>query len=158
MASIAQYYELDHDRLDGLFKRFRALKVSDFAQAKARFFEFQAGLLRHIVWEEEILFPAFEDKTGMKDTGPTEVMRIEHRQIKQLLVAIDQRLQEQAATDTQEAALIETLGAHNRKEESILYPAIDSQLTDQERKDVFARMEHVRQGEDRKVSDAIVNP
>ena len=142
--TITQHYERDHDRLDGLFKRFQALKMSNPAQARACFLEFQNGLLRHIVWEEEILFPAFEDKTGIKGMGPTEVMRMEHRQIKQLLATIAQRLREQTDTDAQEAALIETLGEHNRKEEGVLYPTIDSQLTDQERSDVFTRMESVQ--------------
>jgi regulator of cell morphogenesis and NO signaling len=42
------------------------------------FEEFKAGLEQHIVWEEEILFPSFEQKFGLPG-GPTEVMRWEHR-------------------------------------------------------------------------------
>ena len=76
----------------------------------------------------------------MRGTGPTEVMRMGHRQIKQLLEAIRQGLQQGTASDSDEAALVEILHAHNQKEEQILYPATDELLTDQDRLEVFARM------------------
>jgi iron-sulfur cluster repair protein YtfE (RIC family) len=85
---ISIYYETDHDRLDDLFKNFQQLKRSDFSKAKQFFKEFKIGLQRHIIWEEEILFPLFEEKTGLKNGGPTEVMRLEHRQIKTHLETI----------------------------------------------------------------------
>jgi hemerythrin-like domain-containing protein len=40
----------------------------------------------HFRSEEELLFPAFENATGMT-SGPTEVMRGEHRQMRDLLAA-----------------------------------------------------------------------
>ena len=146
MSSIAQYYEQDHDRLDELFKRFRILKTANPPEAEACFLEFQASLLRHIVWEEEILFPLFEAKTGMLGMGPTHVMRFEHQQIKGLLEAIRKSLQQGCVSDTEEQALVELLDAHNHKEEHILYPAIEAQLTERERRGVFARMEEVPHG------------
>ncbi|MBI4003709.1 MAG: hemerythrin domain-containing protein [Candidatus Omnitrophica bacterium] len=147
--SIRGYYGHDHDRLDDLFKQFQAFKRNNLPKAKNSFRRFKIGLQRHIVWEEEILFPLFEEKTGMKGMGPTEVMRMEHRQIKQLLEAIHQNLQRQDSEhDSEEAALLEVLGAHNQKEEQILYPAIDQQLSEQERRDVFAKMERVAEDPD----------
>lgn len=38
------------------------------------------------------------------------------------------------------------LEGHNHKEEHILYPLIDQQLSDEERRDVFARMEQISGG------------
>ena len=64
-------YEQDHDRLDELFKTFQQLKRSDFPKAKEAFKEFKFGLQRHIVWEEDLLFPLWEKKTGMSEGGPT---------------------------------------------------------------------------------------
>ena len=139
-ASITQYFELDHDRLDALFEHFQHLKKTATPKAEGNFWEFKSGLESHIAWEEDILFPRFEEKTGMRGTGPTEVMRMEHRQIKQLLEAIRWRLQQATVSDLEEAALLEILHAHNQKEEHILYPAIDGLLTDQDRLEVFARM------------------
>jgi regulator of cell morphogenesis and NO signaling len=93
--SISTFYELDHDRLDELFKTFQQFKRSDFAKAKEAFTEFKFGLQRHIVWEEDLLFPLWEEKTGMSDSGPTFVMRAEHRQIGQQLEALHDKVAEQ---------------------------------------------------------------
>ena len=142
--SIIAYYEADHDRLDELFRNFQSSKRSDFPKAKNSFRQFKIGLQRHILWEEQILFPLFEEKTGMKGTGPTEVMRREHRQIKALLEAIHQWAQAQdPESDAEEGELLEILGAHNEKEEHILYPAVDRLLSDEERKGIFHRMEGI---------------
>ena len=141
--SVADFYAHDHDRLDALFKQFQALKRTEGAQAAKHFAGFQSGLTRHIAWEEELLFPAFESKTGMHDAGPTAVMRMEHREIKQLLAVIAERIQNSVASDSEEQQLLSVLGSHNEKEEHILYPAIDQHLSDAERADIFARMERV---------------
>lgn len=144
--SVTDFYAHDHDRLDGLFKQFQTLKRTEGAQATKHFAGFQSGLTRHIAWEEELLFPAFESKTGMRNTGPTAVMRMEHREIKQLLAVIADGIQNGVATDTEEQQLLSVLGSHNEKEEGILYPAIDQHLSDSERAAVFAKMERVPLG------------
>lgn len=142
--SITSHFETDHDRLDGLFKTFQNLKRTDFPKAKEAFVDFKFGLQRHIVWEEEILFPAFEEKTGMSDAGPTAVMRMEHRQIGAVLEAIHQKIKYQNPdSDEDEAALLSVLSQHNMKEENILYPAIDHLLSAEEVKEVFRKMEAI---------------
>ena len=144
MASIAQHYGQDHDRLEGLFKQFQQMKGQDRARAGEYFQQFKAGLLRHIAWEEEILFPVFDEKNGFEGVGPTEVMRREHAQIKGWLSEIGGRLLEEAESRSEEEALVGVLRAHNQKEEWILYPAIDGQLSDQEIRDVFSKMEQLK--------------
>ena len=52
--------------LDVFLKQYQSLKRKDFAQAKPFFRKFKFGLQRHILWEEEIFFPVFESKIGMK--------------------------------------------------------------------------------------------
>ncbi|MDH5253698.1 MAG: hemerythrin domain-containing protein, partial [Nitrospira sp.] len=93
--TITKFYEKDHDRLDELFKTFQGLKRTDFVKAKDAFKEFKIGLQRHIVWEEDLLFPLWEERTGMIEDGPTPVMRFEHSQIKQYLDAIHQKVEGQ---------------------------------------------------------------
>jgi regulator of cell morphogenesis and NO signaling len=140
-ATITTFYEEDHDRLDELFKTFQRLKRSDFAKAKDAFKEFKVGLQRHIVWEEELLFPMWEEKTGMIEDGPTPVMRFEHGQIKQLLDTIHQKVEKQnPETDQEEQALLNLLSSHNRKEERALYPAIDNVTSAEERAMIFSNM------------------
>ncbi len=142
--TVTAFYEKDHNRLDELFKTFQTSKRSDFAKAKEAFKEFKIGLQRHIVWEEELLFPMWEEKTGMIEDGPTPVMRFEHEQIKQLLEAIHQKVGEQNLdTDQSEQALLNLLSSHNRKEERALYPAIDNVTSTDEREKVFSDMKSI---------------
>ena len=129
MESITADFAADHDRLDALFTEFQALKRKDPPAAKEMFKAFLKCLTRHIVWEEDVLFPQFEAKTGMRDSGPTAVMRMEHRQIKAHLDAIHEKVRvADPDSDAAEAALLRVLADHNMKEERILYPAIDNGL------------------------------
>lgn len=141
--SVKTYFEKDHDRLDELFRQFQNLKQSDYSKAKECFKEFKFGLQRHIVWEEEILFPLFERKTGSA-LGPTQVMRMEHRQIREHLESIHKKVQDQNPdSDQEEQMLLAVLSAHNQKEENILYPAIDRSISDEEKAYVFNAMKNI---------------
>ena len=142
--TITEFFEQDHDRLDDLFKTFQQLKRSDFPKAQEAFKGFKVGLQRHIVWEEDLLFPIWEQKTGMSDSGPTPVMRNEHCQIGQQLEAIHQKVADQNPdSDQEEQALLDLLGSHNRKEERALYPAIDKVTSAEERETVFLNMNNI---------------
>ena len=142
--TISAFFEQDHDRLDALFQSFQALKRYDVAKATEAFKEFKFGLQRHIVWEEDLLFPLWEEKTGMSEGGPTFVMRNEHRQIGEQLEAIHQKVIEQnQESDHEELALLKLLGSHNLKEERVLYPSIDQVTTPEECRDIFQRMKEI---------------
>ena len=142
--TICEFYEQDHDRLDELFKTFQKLKRSDFAKAKEAFKAFKFGLQRHIVWEEDVLFPLWEEKTGMSEGGPTFVMRAEHRQIGQQLEASHGKVADQNPdSDQEEQALLDLLGPHNMKEERVLYPAIDQLTSAEDRETVFRNMKNI---------------
>jgi len=142
--TISAFYEQDHDRLDELLKTFQKLKRADFAKAKEAFKESKFGLQRHIVWEEDVLFPLWEEKTGMSEGGPTSVMRAEHRQIGQQLEAIHGKVADQNPdSDQEEQALLDLLGSHNMKEERVLYPAIDQVTSAEERETVFQNMKNI---------------
>jgi len=142
--TISAFYEQDHDRLDELFKTFQKMKRSDFPKAKEAFKAFKFGLQRHIVWEEDVLFPLWEEKTGMSEGGPTFVMRAEHRQIGQQLEAVHDKVGDQNPdSDQEEQALLDLLGTHNIKEERVLYPAIDQLTSPEERETVFRNMKNI---------------
>mgnify|MGYP001355728127 FL=1 len=142
--TITAFYEQDHDRLDELFKTFQQMKWSDFLKAKEAFKEFKYGLQRHIVWEEDILFPLWEKETGITEGGATSVMRTEHRQIGQHLEAIHQKVIDQNPdSDQEEQALLNLLGSHNMKEERVLYPGIDRVASAEVRETVFQQMETI---------------
>ena len=67
----------------------------------------------------------------MRDSDPTAVMRMEHQQIKQLLQAIFETVEESDPSERVNA-LVEVLTAHNQKEESILYPWLEQTLPEGE--------------------------
>lgn len=139
--TVQRYFQDDHNRLDELLKTYQALKRTDLAKARAAFVEFKFGLQRHIVWEEELLFPQWEGATGFREAGPTQVMRAEHRQIRDWLEALHKKVQAQDPESDQEVqALIAYLTAHNQKEERILYPAIDQTLSDEDRAALYQAM------------------
>jgi regulator of cell morphogenesis and NO signaling len=142
--TISTFFEEDHDRLDALFKSFQTLKRQDFAKAKSAWADFKVGLQRHIVWEEDVLFPLWEKKTGMTEGGPTFVMRLEHREIRECLEAIHRKVEAQdPASDQEEQALVDLLERHNTTEEQVLYPAIDRVTSEEERETVFQNMKNI---------------
>lgn len=139
--SINQHYTEDHQHLDDLFHEFQSLKSTDCRSAEKVFSEFKTGLERHIVWEEEILFPAFETKLGHLQNGPTAVMRLEHREIRKYLDSIARKLaDENFETDEEEMGLETVLCPHNHKEEGILYPMMDQIFSEPERTEMFSEM------------------
>jgi hemerythrin-like domain-containing protein len=141
METITDLLAQDHDRLDDLFRTFQSLKATELSEARHAFSAFKIGLQRHIVWEEEILFSIFEERTGMVDAGPTAVMRLEHRRIKDLLEDIHGHLgRGEIDTKEQEAALLTVLADHNAKEEGVLYPWFDRSLSEDLVRDVLRRM------------------
>ncbi len=86
---------------------------------------------RHIELEENLLFPAFEERTGMTQ-GPTAVMRMEHTQMRamfeQMRSAIKAKDADRYLGITQ--TLHSLLQQHNAKEESMMYPMLDRSLGD----------------------------
>jgi regulator of cell morphogenesis and NO signaling len=141
---ISVTFEQDHDRLDALFTTFQEQKRKDFAKAKEAFVAFKFGLQRHIVWEEDILFPKWEENSGMAEGGPTQVMRTEHRLIGDCLEAIHRNvLKQNPDSDNDEQRLLELLKSHNMKEERILYPSIDQVISDEERAAVYQAMQDI---------------
>lgn len=140
--SVTDYFQTDHRRLDAIYERFEdAAALSDWDKALADFREFSLGLKRHIKAEEEILFPLFEEKTGMVDAGPTFVMKMEHKEIKELLERIENGAASANASVVNEARtlLMNILADHNMKEEHILYPESDSFISDDERSEVIKK-------------------
>lgn len=141
--TVLDFMSKDHDRLDNIFKEFRSIKVTNKDRKISLFHDFKVGLQKHIVWEEEILFPLFENKTGMHDSGPTAVMRMEHREIKNFLEKIHASVGRNIQTSHLEDGLIEILTEHNNKEENILYPWIDNSVSDEEIEKLFKEMKNL---------------
>lgn len=124
LETISDYLSSDHRRCDDHFAAAEEFSAKqDWAAATASFEQFQSGLIHHFEMEEQVLFPAFERATG-NTHGPTQIMRGEHAQMRELLARMAAAI---AAKDADEyAGLSETLlillQQHNLKEEQMLYP------------------------------------
>ncbi|HUY26538.1 MAG TPA: hemerythrin domain-containing protein [Candidatus Binataceae bacterium] len=133
--SITGSMTADHQRIAKLWdETITALKREDFAAAHTRAAEFIAALRRHIAMEEQILFPAIDEKTGMHGSGPTYAMRMEHREIERMLerlaplLTVQERWTGIQAVEGQPIDPYALLHSHDMKEEMVLYPMADQIL------------------------------
>jgi len=119
-----KYLMADHRTCDRLLGALRQQAgMADWAAAGISSHALQHAVLAHFAAEEEVLFPAFEASTGMR-SGPTQVMRMEHEELRFLLEDLVVAVSEKDADGVRghgEALLI-LLQQHNLKEENILYP------------------------------------
>ena len=71
---ISDFLNADHRRLDAIWAECRtAIGAADVEKLCQRYPEFASGLRRHIRMEEEVLFPAFEQRSGTRGSGPVSV-------------------------------------------------------------------------------------
>ena len=129
---LKEFFTLSHRRCDGKWAEVEvAAQSGDVEAEKESWRAFQGELLRHLRMEEEVMFPAFEQATGMTNAGPTFVMRAEHDQMRGL---IEQMAAAADADDYEELVdlgdtLLMLIQQHNQKEEHMLYPMAEQALT-----------------------------
>jgi uncharacterized protein (DUF2249 family)/hemerythrin-like domain-containing protein len=144
LRGVNESFSWDHDRLDALeAAAFEKRCAGDLEAARDLYSAFAAGLRRHIGVEEQILFPAFEERAGMPPTeGPTAVMRAEHREIEDLLAKIEGAIGEAGpSVETLRRSLHMVLEDHNLKEEQVLYPVTDDLLGGEEADRLVGRVQ-----------------
>lgn len=131
MTNIRTFMTDDHRHCDDLFAEAeQAIARKDLEAARAAFGHFRTGILAHFATEEKTLFPTFEAKIG-SSMGPTQVMRMEHVQMRALLDEAVDALESGNADDYlgQAESLLIMMQQHNMKEENILYPMCDEHLS-----------------------------
>lgn len=128
---LASFFEQDHRDCDARWADVEELlDTDDIDSARPAWEKFDKCMRRHMAMEEEVLFPAFEEATGMGGGGPTAMMTMEHQQMKGLLDMIGEAMD---AGNTQEAldvgdTLLMLIQQHNVKEEGMLYPMSENVL------------------------------
>lgn len=131
MHSIHQVMSEDHKRCDDMFvEAQKSAARKDWDSARHYTELFTRNVLQHFNHEESVLFPAFEQKTGMLH-GPTEVMRNEHQTMRELFDDLQQAAINESASGFLGVAetLFIFMQQHNMKEENVLYPMLDQQLS-----------------------------
>ncbi|HNQ75061.1 MAG TPA: hemerythrin domain-containing protein [Pseudothauera hydrothermalis] len=133
MNSLTDLMTHDHRQCDQIFAcAEQHVGQGQWDAARATLERFSSALNAHFDAEEFILFPQFEQATGMTH-GPTLVMREEHRELRAALTrlaqAIDARDADEYAGEAE--TLLIMMQQHNMKEENILYPMCDQRLNSQ---------------------------
>lgn len=141
MTTISNFLSSDHKRCDTLFAAAEsAVSNGDWDVATPEFGRFRDAMLHHFAMEEEIMFPAFETRTG-KRQGPTMVMRSEHQQMTELLTRMTNAIARKNADSYLGDAdtMLIFMQQHNVKEEQMLYRMADQALVS-ELDEVLVRM------------------
>ncbi len=140
MFTITEYLTEEHRECDELYAKMEELvSAENWEEAKKAFESFKTETLKHFQREEDVLFPEFEGRTGIV-MGPTQVMRMEHAQARELIQRMEQALErrdKKTLLSTGETFMI-LIQQHNMKEEQILYPMCDQHLDPSE---VIQKME-----------------
>jgi hemerythrin-like domain-containing protein len=128
--SLSAFFTTQHREADSRWEPVeQAAESGDAKLLSSAFASFEHSLRQHLLLEEEVLFPAFEEATGIVQ-GPTMVMRAEHRQMRALLDEISAALDRgecDAVLDTGDT-LLTMIAQHNMKEEAMLYRMCEQAL------------------------------
>lgn len=130
MTTITQFMETDHRRCDELFAAAeRLVAAGEWSAAAEAYAKFHQAIEHHFSMEEDELFPAFEEASG-STMGPTQVMRMEHGQMRSLFERMRNALTAKETEDYLGASdtLLILMQQHNMKEEQMLYPMSERAL------------------------------
>ena len=129
---LADFFAGEHRACDARWAEVEAASERGDPEAAAEAFRvFEQAMRRHLAMEEEVLFPAFEEASGMRG-GPTQVMRMEHEQMRGLLGQMAGLMASGAHEEVldQGDTLLMLIQQHNAKEEGVLYPMAEMHLSD----------------------------
>ncbi len=130
MADIKSFLTNDHRECDELFAQMeQKASKGTLADAVSMYKAFSDATEHHFQMEEKVMFPEFEQKTGMVQ-GPTEMMRQEHQQMRSLMKQMGEAIENEdknkffGLTET----MMIMLQQHNMKEEQMLYSMAQQHL------------------------------
>ncbi len=130
--SLTEFFEQDHRDCDARWVDVEELlDTADIEVARSAWQKYDAAMHRHLAMEEEVLFPAFDAKSGMAGGGPVAVMKMEHQQMRGLLEQIGEAIEAGNAEEAMDIGdtLLMLIQQHNVKEEGMLYPMAENLLS-----------------------------
>lgn len=136
----------DHDRVRGLFTRFKAAKESDDLETMRTFaLKIVEELKVHTTVEEEVFYPAYRDENDEIHETITEGLE-EHRVANRLLEEIETMEPDTEHWAAKVSVLIENVEHHAEEEEREMFPQI-RKASDAERLEAIARRMETRKAE-----------
>jgi hemerythrin-like domain-containing protein len=133
MAIISEYLTAEHKACDNFFSDLeQAVANRNWDEAEKQFKLFRDDTEGHFQKEEKVLFTALDEMMGMSGEGPTSMMKMEHNQMRQGMMQMEDDIQKKDADHF--LGLSETFNMliqqHNMKEEQIIYTMSDQHLGD----------------------------
>jgi iron-sulfur cluster repair protein YtfE (RIC family) len=128
--TISSFLTADHRACDEEFAQMEnAVASNNWDLAQEKFNKFTTDLEHHFNMEEQIMFPTFEERTGMIG-GPTSMMRMEHEQMRSV---VDQMKGDLGSKNKDHffglsESLMMLMQQHNMKEEQMLYAMADAHI------------------------------
>ena len=130
MDTISSFLTSDHRACDEEFANLEnAIASQDWEEAQIQLQKFSSDLTHHFDMEEKVMFPVFEEVTGMTQ-GPTMVMRMEHSQMRAILEDLKADIEKKDKNHFfgVSESLMMLMQQHNMKEEQMLYKMADMHL------------------------------
>ena len=130
MNTISSFLTSDHRACDEGFANLENRVASlDWEEAQRELEKFSSDLIHHFDMEEKVMFPVFEEVTGMTQ-GPTMVMRMEHSQMRGILEDLKADIEKKDKNHFfgVSESLMMLMQQHNMKEEQMLYRMADMHL------------------------------
>ena len=144
MKTLLEYMQEHHGRCDQLYADGENFLLDEqIEEGLESIKSFLNEMERHFQMEETVLFPTFEEISGIRQ-GPTQVMRMEHQQMRNLLARMSEALSSGDREEILEVGetMMILMQQHNVKEEGILYPMADQHLASY-REELIERMDAV---------------
>ena len=145
MKDVLKIMDKEHGDLETLFDEILTHIKKNSDQSIELFSKFNRNLRKHFQWEENILFPLFEERAGLPGADTTFVLRNEHNLIKSMFIKrIEVLLNEKKYSDIKILliGLEEMLRMHRNIETDIFYPWFDDSLGMAEKERVLRRLKN----------------
>lgn len=130
METISSFLTTDHRACDEEFANLENTVASEnWEESQKQLEKFATDLLHHFNMEEKVMFPTFEEVTGMTQ-GPTMIMRMEHAQMRAILEDLKSDIEKKDKNHFfgVSESLMMLMQQHNMKEEQMLYKMADMHL------------------------------
>lgn len=130
METISSFLTTDHRACDEEFANLEnTVAKENWEESQKQLEKFTTDLLHHFDMEEKVMFPVFEEVTGMTQ-GPTMIMRMEHAQMRAILEDLKSDIEKKDKNHFfgVSESLMMLMQQHNMKEEQMLYKMADMHL------------------------------
>jgi hemerythrin-like domain-containing protein len=140
-----------HKQLDGLFQEHqRALLRLNIDLATELLAEYEQKLVAHIRDEEEFLLPLYRDRVTAPVGGTVEIFLGEHEKLREFVRLFKEYMEKTRHVEDLEMGVLFLIDSqhlfkrllvhHDTRERKMLYPLLDENTTEGERRDLFARL------------------